>query len=706
MNIAAQIFEQHLITIYFFYGLAFFSMGLALLVETGRSSEFPFAEAMAPLAAFGIIHGFHEWLEMFQLLEISGAAAVPDWLLSDGLRLFILVVSFALLVVFGVRLVYANHRPEVDGRLEAAAAALILIVVWAISVLAARQIYSLSGSELAATADVLGRYILAIPGALLAAWAIILEQRTFSARGMSGFGRALFGAAVALIIYGTIGQLFTKTSPIFPSNVINSELFLSLFGLPVQLLRALCAIIMTLFIIRALRFFDTETEQQLMEAREAQASAQQAILYDQQNIEQLNRELRDAVGNLSSLFGFAQSLAKTLDSKEMLQDALVRFVSSEPHFDACIVFLRDKPHEAPYIAAMTRCPANQEVHDTMFEHALLIGDFVTNSEKPGIWTGTEVKTITDEYQFEPGQNEGPPVNSTGGRTLGVPLNIRGQYSGSLVICTVPEKPPFSAREFSLVSTAAEQLSIALQNAALYQELQERDKLRGELLHQVVSAQETERQRIARELHDGTGQTLTALGLGLAAVSGRISEFDHKTSEQVNELKNLSTSAMIELRDVISNLRPSLLDDLGLVPALRGQVQTFIERSGIHAELHVKGTIRRLSPDLETIVYRIIQEALTNISKHANAASCDVLLLFEIDELQIIISDDGRGFDVDEILRSMTGELRAWGLLGMQERVALAGGTFDITSAPGEGTLIQISIPLREEAVEKEIEEKV
>ena len=129
MSIAAQFLEQSLITIYFFYGLAFFAMGLALFVESGRSSEFPFAEAMAPLAAFGIIHGFHEWLEMFQLLNMSGVTAVPDWLLSDLLRLFLLVVSFALLVVFGVRLIYANHNPGEDGRPQAFVAALALLVV-------------------------------------------------------------------------------------------------------------------------------------------------------------------------------------------------------------------------------------------------------------------------------------------------------------------------------------------------------------------------------------------------------------------------------------------------------------------------------------------------------------------------------------------------------------------------------------------------
>lgn len=700
MSIAAQFLEQSLITIYFFYGLAFFAMGLALFVESGRSSEFPFAEAMAPLAAFGIIHGFHEWLEMFQLLNMSGVTAVPDWLLSDLLRLFLLVVSFALLVVFGVRLIYANHNPGSDGRLQATAAALALILVWALSVLTARQIYSLSGSDLAAAADVLGRYILAIPGALLAAWAILLEQRTFSARGMPGFGRALLGAAIALIIYGTIGQLFARTSPIFPSNIINGQLFISVTGVPVQLLRTLCAITMTLFIIRALRFFDIETQQQLSEAREDRKAAQQAMLDEQQNIEQLNRELREAVGNLSSLFGFSQSLAKTLDSREMLEDALMRFVDSEPHIDASIVFLRDRPHESPYIAVMTQCPADKDIYDMMFEHALLIGDSVTTSEQPAIWTGTEVQNVTDAYEFEMVEQDDPLALSTGGRTLGVPLNIRGQLSGSLVICTLPSKPPFSAREFSLISTASEQLSIALQNAALYQELQERDKLRGELLHQVVSAQETERQRIARELHDGTGQTLTALGLGLAAVSGRMSAVDGKTSDQLNELKDLSTSAMIELRDVISDLRPSLLDDLGLVPALRGQVQAFTERSGIHANLAISGPIRRLSPDLETILYRIVQEALTNVNKHASATTARVHLAFEEESLQLTIIDDGRGFDIDNILRSTPGELKAWGLLGMQERVALAGGTFDISSTPGEGTTIEISIPLQEEEVKE------
>jgi len=696
MSIAAQFFENNLITIYFFYGLAFFAMGLALVIESGRSSDFPFALAMAPLAAFGIIHGFHEWLEMFQLLNLTGATTIPDWLLNDVFRLFLLVISFSLLVIFGVHLIFANHNQGEDGHWQAIAAAAALLAVWLISVLAAWQIYGLEGSELTASADVLGRYILAIPGALLAAWAILLEQRTFSVRGMQKFGRALLGAALALIIYGTIGQLFGKTSPIFPSNIINDSLFRSFFGAPVQLLRTICAVWMTLSIVRALRAFDIETQQKLIEAQDAREKASQAMFEDKQNIEQLNQELREAVRNLSSLYGFSQSLAKTLDSREMLEDALVQFVNSEPHIDASLVFLRDRSRESPSIAAMTKCPADKEIHDLMFENALIVADYVVDTGQPAVWTGTSVQPISETYAYEFSAQEDPQANTTGGRTLGVPLNIRGRHSGALVICTIPDKIPFSGREFSLISTAAEQLSIALQNSDLYQEIQERDKLRGELLHQVVSAQEMERQRIARELHDGTGQTLTALGLGLAAVSGRISTIDSTTSKQVADLKDLSTSAMIELRDVISDLRPSLLDDLGLVPALRGQVQAFIERSGIKADLDISGNIRRLSPDLETIIFRIVQEGLTNVSKHAGANATYIDLSFGEEALNLSISDDGHGFDVDATLRSAPSDLRAWGLLGMQERVALADGTFEISSNSGEGTTIEIEIPLTSE----------
>ncbi|HUM68339.1 MAG TPA: histidine kinase, partial [Chloroflexota bacterium] len=124
------------------------------------------------------------------------------------------------------------------------------------------------------------------------------------------------------------------------------------------------------------------------------------------------------------------------------------------------------------------------------------------------------------------------------------------------------------------STVAGLLSIAIENTTRYEESQAREALRGELLHQVVSVQERERQRIARDLHDGAGQALTALGLGFVAVSETVKSNPTLAAQQLVELKQMSTQALIDLRDLIRDLRPSLLDDLGLVPALQNQVQTF------------------------------------------------------------------------------------------------------------------------------------
>ncbi|MFN2138312.1 MAG: GAF domain-containing sensor histidine kinase [Candidatus Promineifilaceae bacterium] len=697
-DMTAGTLDQNLVTIFFFYGLAFFAMGLALLVESGRSSEFPFAAAMAPLAAFGIIHGTHEWLEMFQLLDAQGVVALPSWLLNDTLRLPLLAVSFSLLTVFGVRLIYANHNPQADGRLQPLLAAVALLLLWTISIVVANQIFDLDRSEFVTVADDLGRYTLAIPGALIAAWAIVLEQRTFKDRGMSKFGRALLGAAVALLLYGTIGQLFVRPSPLFPSNIINSQLFLSLTGMPIQLIRAICAVAMTLFIVAALRAFEHETQQQLAEARQARGEAQKAILEEQHHTEALNQELREALRNLSSLIVFSQSLAKSLDSRELLETALAKFIYSEPHIDASIVFLRDDTLGDPYIASMTQCPADKRVHEIMYERALVIGKTVITTGLPAIWDGIEVQTISDpeHYTFARSSEEASALMAN--RTMGVPLTSHGQQSGSLVVCTVPGKLPFSAREFSLVSTAADQLSIALQNAALYRAIQERDLRRGELLNQVVTAQEMERQRIARELHDGAGQILTGLGLGLAAVAARLNTDKGQPDKQVEELRQLCGDALVELRDVISDLRPAILDDLGLVPALRGQVQQSAERGKVEAELIVRGTVRRMSPDLETIVFRVVQEALTNVNKHARATAVTVKLRFEDENLHLFIHDNGRGFVLNDVLNTSSGERRAWGLLGMEERAKLAGGTFAITSAPGAGTSIELNFPLHNEKV--------
>ena len=231
---------------------------------------------------------------------------------------------------------------------------------------------------------------------------------------------------------------------------------------------------------------------------------------------------------------------------------------------------------------------------------------------------------------------------------------------------------------------------------------EREELLGELLHKVVTAQEGERRRIARELHDGTGQILTGLGLGLAAASESLQSDPAVAQKQIVELKGLNAHALEELHHVIGDLRPAVLDDLGLVPALMNQVKQFENRFGVEAEFRTTGPRRRLQPEVETIIFRIGQEALTNIAKHARATKACVELLFHENCMKLIVTDDGCGFNPESELRRDSSNRTAWGLLGIQERASLVGGVCFINSKIGKGTTIHVTVPvesLRAEHVE-------
>jgi len=186
--------------------------------------------------------------------------------------------------------------------------------------------------------------------------------------------------------------------------------------------------------------------------------------------------------------------------------------------------------------------------------------------------------------------------------------------------------------------------------------------------------------------------LTAIALGLRGVEGLLTSDPSVAIEQVRELKSFSTDALGELRHIIADLRPSQLDDLGLVAALQWYVQEFENRYAIRADLVVEGDRFRAPPEYETVLFRIAQEALTNIGKHARASHAKVRLEVYPAQLRVTITDDGRGFDPGEVLgrdRSHTG----WGLLGIQERTLLLGGKCEIISKSGQGTRIRVSIPL-------------
>jgi len=199
----------------------------------------------------------------------------------------------------------------------------------------------------------------------------------------------------------------------------------------------------------------------------------------------------------------------------------------------------------------------------------------------------------------------------------------------------------------------------------------------------IRAQERERRRIAQDLHDEVNQALTAVSLRLQA---SIEQAPTDLQRELLETKRLSGQAMEELLTIARQLRPALLDDHGLLPALHQQVRDFAEQTGIRAVLDTRGSIRKLTPEQQLVIYRVTQEGLSNIAQHSGARNVEVELSF-IGRTVLRISDDGRGF-VEEPGASRTGGL---GLSGMRERALLAGGQLSIWSNEDRGTRVELTI---------------
>ena len=222
-------------------------------------------------------------------------------------------------------------------------------------------------------------------------------------------------------------------------------------------------------------------------------------------------------------------------------------------------------------------------------------------------------------------------------------------------------------------------------------LQEKERIRQALLRQAILAGEDERKRIARELHDHTGQSLASLIAGLGAL--RAQGFAESTDRRVGELEKLAGQTLGEVHDLSLALRPSVLDDLGLMAALSRLAETVARQFGVSVECEGLGSDDATRQgEIEITVYRIVQEALTNAARHGRARAVHVLLQRKPDSLLVIVEDDGQGFDArDWRARCLKGE--HLGLLGIEERAALFGGSLRVESRLGSGTGLFVEIPL-------------
>ena len=261
--------------------------------------------------------------------------------------------------------------------------------------------------------------------------------------------------------------------------------------------------------------------------------------------------------------------------------------------------------------------------------------------------------------------------------LYVPLVVRDRGIGVIVAFNkTGADPRFTEDDQRLAEVFAERAAVAV-------DLSER--VARDTLRRVFEAQELERRRLALELHDETGQALTSVLLGLRAVEEAGSE--EELRESAAALRELVVGTLQDVRQLALELRPKVLDDFGLEPALERLAQGFREQTGIAVDVEARLPRGRLPSEVETALYRIVQESLTNIVKHARAGRVSILLTRKNGSVIAVIEDDGRGFEPRE------GSGDGLGLVGMRERMALLGGRLEIESARGAGTTIVVEVPL-------------
>lgn len=492
--------QWDIVLIFFVYGLAFFSMGIALFLETTRAPRLAERRVLRPLAVFGLLHGMHEWIEILLLQGVWLGVPFPEYL--NWIRYALLVLSFVPLVYFGLLMLVG---PEKGGKVPLAILGGILLV-YAILLILVRD---LRPDLLLRPADTLARYILAVPGGILAGLGLRKRAREVQQEGRAKLARRFSWAAVGFVMYG-LTQIFVAPIDLFPATIINSGVFVDVAGFPVQLVRAIMAALVTVNLIQAIQIVDGEREEQLLAAQQERLQALQQVQRD---------------------------------------------------------------------------------------------------------------------------------------------------------------------------------------------LEEREALRRELLRHTVIGQEEERGRIARELHDETAQFLTALSLNLATLKNLVPE-QPRSRELLNELQTMTREMSQGIYRLVHDLRPAQLDDLGLVPALQYLGEEEQKRTGLRVDLRVEGRRRRLDPLIETVIFRVAQEALTNVARHAQCDRAKVKLWFNTEDVVLEVSDKGVGMQATK--NESTD--RGWGLEGMRERAESVSGQLHIYSPAGGGTIVEVIVPIFESEINV-IEEK-
>jgi signal transduction histidine kinase len=398
---------------------------------------------------------------------------------------------------------------------------------------------------------------------------------------------------------------------------------------------------------------------------------------DQELVTLLAAQAAVAIEN-TRLYEAATGWSRQLESLNEVADALV----TETDLDRLLELIASRLRElldARLVTVVLPAGADQLRFAAVAGHGgeELAGRFVSRS-------GSKSGRVLERGQSERVDSvlDDPDVDQEATRLLGarsglwVPLRVRGRSIGVLAAHDkLGADVRFTDTDLRLAQTFASRAAVAV-------DLSER--IARDALRRVVEAQEAERRRLARELHDETGQALTSILLGLKGLEERLGADDSRGA--VGELRELVVSTLQDVRRLAVELRPSALDDFGLVAALERLTESFAEQSRIPVDFQSALPPQRLPEEVETALYRIVQESLTNVVKHAHATRVSVLLTRKNGSVAAVVEDDGRGFDPAAVRDD------GFGLVGMRERIASLGGRLEVESSEG-GTTVAAEIPV-------------
>jgi signal transduction histidine kinase len=392
-------------------------------------------------------------------------------------------------------------------------------------------------------------------------------------------------------------------------------------------------------------------------------------------------ELMSRNEELSALNSIATTVSQSLDLKNVLENALLKVLEVTRATTGC-VFLREANSDK---LVMMKCVGSSDVFQCG-----QYGSMASCACHQVLHSG-QMLMVKDISQCPVLGKENVDC------FVCLPLKSKGRALGIINMACSGERS-FTESDFKLLDSIGHHVGLAIENSILYKDAKEKEQIRGQLLSRAIGAQEEERKRIARELHDEYGQTLTGLVMSIESLEVITPSTETRVREKLQHAKALVSRALDDIRKLTLDLRPSTLDNLGLVSTVRSYAQNHLEAQGIHVDFRSKGLRTRLAPPIEIALFRIIQEAIHNIIKYAVAHNVKIQLEAKDGKITAIVEDDGKGFDVEAVLKNKM-ERQSLGLLGIEERAGLLGGTFSIESQGGKGTRLTVQIPF--EPLEKQ-----